>query len=199
MRPFSFPKDMLDSMSQIFSIERNGTVIGTVHGFFCGREYPNTIQFLENTDIKNGDWIIDTITNQRYFAKNARPIIIGGKPCDWMVEYITELAYQRAETVNRQTNINIHSVSGNSIIGNQENVVMNIGNSIDDIKQIINALPDAEQAEAQDLLNTLKTTEEATHPILVEGALSKFSDLLKKHSDLLIAVGGWAVKLLIGQ
>lgn len=76
---------------------------------------------------------------------------------------------------------------------------MNIGNSIDDIKQIIHALPDAEQAEAQDLLNTLKATEEAAHPVLVEGALSKFSDLIKKHSDLLIAVGGWAVKLLIGQ
>ena len=27
----------------------------------------------------------------------------------------------------------------------------------------------------------------------------KFSDLIKKHSDLLIAVGTWAVKLLIGQ
>lgn len=199
MHPFSFPQSMLDDMSQVFSIERDGTIIGSVHGIFCGREYPNTIQFLENADIKNGDWVIDTITGQRYFAKNARPIIMGGKPCDWMVEYETELSYQKSKAVNRQTNINIHSVTGNSIIGNQENVVMNIGNSINDIKQIIDTLPDAEQAEAHDLLKTLQTTEEATHPILVEGALSKFSDLLKKHSDLLIAVGGWAVKLLIGQ
>ena len=76
---------------------------------------------------------------------------------------------------------------------------MNIGNSIDDIKQIIDTLPAAEQAEAHDLLKTLQTTEEATHPILVEGALSKFSDIIKKHSDLLIAVGNWAVKLLVGQ
>ena len=199
MSPFSFPKNMLDEMSQIFSIERNGTIIGNVHGIFCGRDYPNTIQFFENTDIKNGDWVIDTITNQRYFAKNVRPIIMGGKPCDWMIEYETEIAYQRAHSVNRQSNITIGTVSGNSIIGNQENVIMNIGHSIDDIKKIINALPIDEQATGQELLDTLKSTEEATHPVLVEGSLSKFSDFIKKHSDLFIAVGNWAVKLLIGQ
>ena len=54
MSPFSFPKNMLDEMSQIFSIERNGTIIGNVHGIFCGRDYPNTIQFFENTDISIG-------------------------------------------------------------------------------------------------------------------------------------------------
>lgn len=199
MNQFTFPSGILDSMTQTFSIERNGLPIGTVQGFFCGRNYPNTIQFIQNTDIKNGDWIIDILTNQRYFAKDAQPKMMNGTISYWMVKYETEIAYQRVESTNRQTTINIGSVSGNSIIGNQENVVMNVGNSLDDIKQIISALPSQDQALAQELLEALKSTEEATHPVLVEGALSKFSDLLQKHSDLLIAVGGWAVKLLIGQ
>lgn len=76
---------------------------------------------------------------------------------------------------------------------------MNIGSSLRDIEQLISSLPSSEQSEAQELLNILKSTSEATHPILVEGALSKFSNLLKKHTDLLTAVGGWAVQLLIGQ
>ncbi len=117
----------------------------------------------------------------------------------WMVKYETEIDYRRAESINRQANINIGTVSGNSVIGNQENVIMNIGHSIDDIKKIIDDLPTDEQVTGQELLDTLKSTEEATHPVLVEGSLSKFSDFIKKHSDLFIAVGNWAVKLLIGQ
>lgn len=199
MNPFQFPKFMLDEMTQIFSIERNGSVIGNVHGYFCGKDYPNTIQFVENTDIKNGDWIIDSTTNQRYYAKDVHPLIMNGTICDWMVKYQTEHDFNAQTNSSKQTTINIHTVSGNSIIGSQENVVMNVGSSLKDIEQLISSLPISEQPEAQELLNTLKSTSESTHPILVEGALSKFSDLLKKHSDLLIAVGGWAVQLLIGN
>ena len=199
MNPFQFPKFMLDEMTQTFLIERNGSVIGNVHGYFCGKDYPNTIQFVENTDIKNGDWIIDSTTNQRYYAKDVHPLIMNGTICDWMVKYQTEHDFNAQTNSSKQTTINIHTVSGNSIIGSQENVVMNVGSSLKDIEQLISSLPISEQPEAQELLNTLKSTSESTHPILVEGALSKFSDLLKKHSDLLIAVGGWAVQLLIGN
>ena len=58
-----------------------------------------------------------------------------------MVKYETEIAYRRAESINRQANINIGTVSGNSVIGSQENVIMNIGHGINDIKKIIDALP----------------------------------------------------------
>lgn len=199
MSPFSFPTNLFSDMMQEFSIERNGEVIETAKGFFCGHNYPNTIQFNENLNIRNGDWIIDTKTNQRYHVIDAQPKKMNGVISYWMVKYETEIAYRRAESINRQANINIGTVSGNSVIGNQENVIMNIGHNIDDIKKIIDALPADEQVTGQELLDTLKSTEEATHPVLVEGSLSKFSDLIKKHSDLLIAVGNWAVKLLIGQ
>ena len=199
MNPFQLPPFMINEMTQVFSIERNSSIVGTVHGFFCGKDYPNTIQFVENTDIKNGDWIIDSITGQRYYAKNVRPIMMDGVSCDWMIEYQAENDFNNQSNFNRQTTINIHTVSGNSIIGSQTNAIMNVGSSLKDIEQLIASFPVSEQTEARELLNTLKSTSESTHPILVEGSLAKFSNLLQKHKDLLIAVGGWAVQLLIGK
>ena len=116
-----------------------------------------------------------------------------------MVKYQTELEYKQQLNVNNNsTTINIHSVNGNSAIGSQANVVFNIGSNLSDIEAIIEKLSPTEQTEANELLTILKDTTESNHPILVEGALSKFSNLIKKHSDLLIAIGGWAVQLLIG-
>lgn len=198
MNPFKMPKKLMD-MTQIFQIERSGSIIGKAHGFFCGKDYPSTIQLVENTDIKNGDWLIDSTTGQRYCSVDANPIIIGGEPANWMVKYQTEYQYNFSKKNNNNTTFNIQSVNGTSVIGNQENVVLNIGSSLSDIEQLVHSFPDSDRQEATELLEELRKTESANHPILVEGSLSKFSDLIKKHSDLLTAVGGWAVKLLVGN
>ena len=198
MNPFKIPKGLLEA-TQSFSVVRNGAVTGSAHGFFCGKDYPSTIQLVENVTVKNGDWLIDSITQQRYYVKDARPIIVGGEVMDWMIKYQTENDYQASKMTSRQTTINIQNVQGNSVIGSQENVVMNLGFRLQDIEDLISSFSGTEKAEAEELLKKLRETEESAHPILVEGGLSKFSNLLKKHSDLLIAVGGWAVQLLIGK
>lgn len=178
-----------------FEIERNQQIVGSAHGFFCSNNYPSTIQLVENTDIHNGDWIIDSMTHQRYFASDARPIIVHNEISNWMVKYQTEHDYNASFRNN--TSININTINGPSVVGSQENVVLNIGNSLNDIKDLITTLPPSEQADAKELFNELEKVESSQHPLLVEGALSKFSDLIKKHTDLLTAVGGWAVQLLI--
>lgn len=195
MNNFRFPRELLNSHTQVFNIERNGSICSSAHGFFCGHEHPNTIQLVENADIKNGDWLIDTISHQRYLAVDARPIIVNGEPIDWMVSYQTEYQHNHSST-----NINIGNVNGPSIIGNQQNATINTTvNSLEDIKSLISSLPPDDLANGEALLNELSDVENSNHPILVEGALSKFSDLLQKHTDLLTAVGGWAVQLLIGK
>lgn len=199
MNPFSMPPDLINEFASTFIIERNHCEIGIVHGIYCGSDYPSTIQIVENADIQNGDWLIDKTTRQKYFAKDVTPIIVNGEPVDWMVKYQTERNYMLSENSTKHSTINIQSVNGNSVIGSQENVILNIGSSLSDIEQLISKLPSREQTEADELLKELKTIESSTHPILVEGSLSKFSNLLKKHSDLLIAVGSWAVQLLIGK
>lgn len=198
MNPFAFPEDLLGD-TILFAVERDQQRIGSAHGFFCGAEYPSTIQLVENTDIKNGDFLINTITGQRYYAKDAYPIVIAGMPSDWMVKYQTEQDYYKSLHNNSSSTININSVNGNSVIGSQENVTLNIGNSLNDIENLIQNLPIADQSQAQELLDELKKVESAPHPILVEGSLSKFMNLLNKHKELFATVGRWAVKLLIGK
>lgn len=199
MDDFEMPNDIMEEMTQVFSIERENIIIGSAHGYFCGNENPSTIQLVENTDIKNGDWLIDSITKQRYYAEDVYPMIVNKKPHDWMIKYQTEEAHKQSKMLVHQSTFNIHSITGNSVIGNQENVVLNIGNSLNDIAQLIEQLPLHDQSEAHDLLKELENTEKSNHPILVEGALSKFSNLLNRHSDLFTAVGRWAVQLLIGK
>ena len=195
MNPFDLPDDILEDMTQIFQIEREGRIVYSAHGFFCGRDYPHTIQIVEKVAIKNGDWLIDSITSQRYFAKDARPI----SSSDWLVEYQTELDYKKSQEPAFSSVFNVQTVHGSAVFGNQNQVTFNFGNNLNDIADLIKKLPPADQAEAEELFKTLESTENAAHPVLVEGCLSKFSKLLQKHSDLLIAVGGWAVQLLIGK
>ena len=193
----NIPINLLNNTTT-FEIERNQENIGSAHGFFCSSKYPSTIQLVENTDIQNGDWLIDSMTHQRYFASDARPIVVHNEISNWMVKYQTEYDY-KASSRSNNTSININTINGPSVVGSQENVVLNIGNSLNDIKDLITTLPASEQADAKELFNELEKVESSPHPLLVEGALSKFSDLLKKHTDLFTAIGGWAVQLLIGK
>lgn len=199
MDPFAMPDELLNECTQLFSIERNNSIIGKAHGFFCGNDYPNTIQFVENTDVRNGDWLIDSITDQRYYACNVRPILVNGKPHDWLIGYQTEREHQRLISNSNRTNINIQSVNGNSVIGSQEHVVINVSHDLSDIESLLSKFPAPEQSEARELIEELRRTEASAHPVLIQGAWSKFSDLLKKHTDLATAIGGWVVQLLIGN
>ena len=198
MNPFTMPESLLKDFTMPFHIERNRTIVDCSRGFFCGNDYPDTIQLVEPTDIQNGDWLISDSPKQRYYVADVKPILVNGSPHDYLVKYLTERAFSQSSTSHQNT-FNIQSVTGNAIIGSQTHATFNIGGSLKDIESLISSLPPSDREEASKLVSVLKTTEESPHPILVEGALSKFSDLIKKHTDLLTAVGSWAVQLLIGQ
>lgn len=185
-------------MTDMFSIERNSLIVGEAHGFFCGKDYPSTIQLVQNADIKDGDWLIHTATKKRYYAVDARPITVNGEIQDWMVKYESELEHQSNQKHKSSASIHIGTVSGPAIIGNQQNATLNVGSSLEDIAKLIANKPTADLPELCELVSSLKKIEESGKPI-EKGQLSKFSDILKKHSDILIALGGWAVKLLTGN
>lgn len=195
---FSLPKHMLDSMTDVFDIERDGNVIRSAHGFFCGSNYPSTIQLVENTDIQEEDWLIHALTGRRYFAIKVRPISMQGEIHDWMVTYQSESEWERSQKSATSTSIHIGTVSGPAIIGSQQNASLNVGCTIEDIAKLITTKPSEEIPALCELIAELKKIEESDSNI-EKGRLSKFSDLLQKHSDLLVALGGWAVKLLTGN
>lgn len=191
------PNNLLDQMTNSFSIERNGSIVGEAKGLFCSSKYPNTIQIIENADIKDGDWLIHTATGKRCFAKNARPVTdVTGNTCHWMVEYTNELEYQRNTNTS---NIHIQNVNGPSIIGNQQNAIINAGASLDEIKGLISQVLEQDKPEFEELTNELERIENSNHPVLIEGMLGKFKDFLNKYPDLILTLGRWAVKLLVGN
>jgi len=115
-----------------------------------------------------------------------------------MVEYQSESEYRDSQQNQSTANINIGTVSGPSIIGNQQNATLNFGTSVEDIARLIASKPSSDMPQLCELVAELKRIEESGEK-LEKGKLAKFSDLLNKHSDLLVALGGWAVKLLTGN
>lgn len=94
--------------------------------------------------------------------------------------------------------IHIGTIQGSAIVGSQSNATINIGATMDDITQLVGSLPANQRQEAQALVEQLRRFESG-EDVLKKGALSKFSDLLAKHSPLLSAVIGFIGKLLTGS
>lgn len=189
--------NQLSQNSSSFDIERNGSVICSARGFFCSSKHPSTIQLYENPDIKDGDFLIHTSTGKRCLAVDTHPITnITGEISGWMVKYMNEQEYQR-NISNSTSNINIQNVNGPSVIGNQQNVTMHIGSSLNEIKQCMNQISESDKPEFEELIEELESVESSKHPALIGGMLSKFENLLNKYPNIFSSVGRWAVKLLI--
>ena len=195
---FKLPDDLIRNMTDVFTIERDGQEVASAHGFFCGKEYPSTIQLVENTTVHEGDWLIHAPTKNRYFATEVQPISINGEIFDWMVKYQSEFDWKKSQANQAVSNIHIGTVSGPAIIGSQQNATLSVGCTTEEIARLITAKPTSDLPALCELVAELKKIESESGPI-EKGRLSKFSDLLEKHSDLLIALGGWAVKLLTGN
>ena len=191
---FSMSRDILETMTDVFQLERKSEVIQNVRGFYCDSKYPNTIQLVENVEIHPDDWLIHS--SQRLHVVEAHAIRFGNT-VEWMAKYETEQDFLRSQN-HAPGSIHIGTVSGPSIIGNQQTATIHVGNSIEDIAKLILPLPSQDMEQLLPLIAELKKAEESGAP-LKKGCLAKFSDALKKHSDLLIALGGWAVKLLTGE
>lgn len=43
---FSMPRDILETMTDVFQLERNQEIIRSIRGFYCDNKHPNTIQSL---------------------------------------------------------------------------------------------------------------------------------------------------------
>lgn len=92
---------------------------------------------------------------------------------------------------------NITSVN-NSAFGNNGNTTINNGYSFDEIRSLISSKPIEDQEELNKLVNTVEIITENGETIS-KGFLSKFSDLLAKHSDIAIALGTGVMNWLTGK
>lgn len=168
-------------------IIRNGKEVGTVKGFVCGKDYPNTIQTLEPTEIYDGD--ILKLLNKEYLIVDAQPKIHENVLCYYMAKFKSE-----SENSNISNTFNIGTVH-NSIVGNQQNAVMNFENSITNLRDIVSQKSeDKEQLEkfANYLEALLKNNDK-----IEKSNFEKFSNLLAKHSDIALAIGNTIFQWII--
>lgn len=97
------------------------------------------------------------------------------------------------------TNI-AESIDQSTSYGNASSVVVqsstiNIGAQIADIEKIIASKPAIDRDQLVEIVELLKSVSEQDEPIK-KGLLAKFSDGIQKHSDLITAIGNWAVAIL---
>lgn len=179
---------MLSTRGDDFSIERNNSVISTTKGFFCDKDYPNTIQLASTANIKENDWIIHKGTNRRYFVKNVTPISSSNQILAWMAEYLSESEYNKSVSEKDKATFSIGAIYGSAIVGNYNNATINNGYNLSEIRSLISSKPIEDQNELNKLIDRVEIITEDNQPVS-EGTLAKFSDLLAKHSDIAIALG----------
>lgn len=177
--------DKFRELSDDFELIRDNEYIATIKGFFCSNEYPNSIQTVDKTILKENDILLHTLTNAEYTIYSLKPLTLSGELNGYIVEYKQNEVGQNV--------YNIQSVSGNSAIGT--NATFNlISQSTNDLFNIIDKeLPFSQ--EKTDLLNALLELKSKDEPI-DKNTFSKFSDLIKKHENLLIPIGTLISKIL---
>ena len=112
---------------------------------------------------------------------------IGCKPVVFNVKH-QGIYFHELETIsfNNQT-FNINSVN-NSAFGNNGTTIFNNGNTLDEIRSLITNKPKEDQEQLNKLIDSLEIIIENSETVS-KGFLSKFSDVLKKHSDIIVAIG----------
>lgn len=176
----SFERSMVD-----FQIVRNSEIISTNKGLKntetgSNRKY---ISFYPTVDIQVGDILINPNSPVKYF-------IVDLDTATWMGEICQLKAYYQTTPPTEQslnpTVYNINNAS-NSIIGNQQSAIINNSSfNIDDLKELIELYGAEDKQQLYELVSVLQQSlkEDTFH----KSKLSKFSDLIAKHSWLPLSI-----------
>lgn len=185
---FSHIDKVFEETCDDFHIEHNNKIVCTVKGFFCGRNYPSTIQVHCSNKIEEGDWIIHDSTKSKYYINNPKPLTESNKIIGWMIQYKTEKEYQDTLVQNNQSTISIGNIYGSAIVGNYNSSTINNGYNLNEVRSLISNKPIEDQEDLNKLIDRIQTITEDNQPVS-KGTFAKFSDLLAKHSDIAIALG----------
>ena len=153
-----------------FKLERTQT---THKGFF----YNHTIQLFSNQPIKPGDILHHLQTGNRYSVSDVEPLSAE--------EYL--VYYSQSSTT---PSINIGTIHGNAIVGNQQSAIINIGNTLPEIRDFINKSSDIESIDRQklyELLDLVDTVIRSDLPI-TGGFFAKFRPLFTKYGAITGAI-----------
>lgn len=126
---------------------------------------------------------------------------LDGKEAETMPNHTVKFNFNNATFNNSNIGENItqSTVHGSTYGDNNfidQSVTNNIGAKLDEIEKLIAAKSTADREQLSGLLELLRSVSAQDAPVQ-KGLLSKFSDCLKKHTDILTAIGNWAVQILL--
>ena len=175
-----------------FNVFRGNILIGKIYAVHCSNDYKDSLQSIRlNSEpvvpIKPGDILVQEINEEKFIVESLRPIDPSYHEC--IIKYKTN------NSSDSGTTFNISTVSGNSVIGNQNTVNINQSCTLEDISKLLESL-NISSSESEELIQALKKLENTDSTVPVRGILAKFSDLMNKHHELIVAIGGWAVELM---
>ena len=157
----------------------------------------NTVSFLLPFIPKEGMILTSTKTGAMLYlhgVPESIPTRKGGKFIDvgYEIKFLSKAEYHSRH--NNSSTFNIQNINAPSIIGNQNNPVLNVGVSMDELSKLIASKNAEDQIALNELYHTLKTIIENNEPV-PKGVFSKFVISLDKYSDVATAIGSILYKL----
>lgn len=161
-------------------IFRNSVKIATYKGMINDSKEHNYISFDPDVDVQINDDIFCPLKNKHYIITNTDIALLGGKQHRLDAYFDNNFTQTHTTTVFNTYNPN------NSIIGSQQTATINISNSFNNLDKLINNNGGTDKEELFELKTILKQQLDSNQ--LNKNSLSKFSDLIAKHSWLVSAI-----------
>lgn len=161
-------------------IFRNNIKIATYKGMINDSKEYNYISFDPDVDVQVNDDIFCPIKNKHYIITAIDIALFGGKQHRLDAYFDNNFTAKQATTVFNTYNPN------NSIIGSQQTATINISDSLNNLDKLINDNGGTDKEKLFELKDTLKQQLDSNQ--LSKSSLSKFSDLIAKHSWLVLAI-----------
>lgn len=171
--------DFLNRHGIMYKVERDGKIIGDVHGLpnsdDSNKEY---IGLMPNTDVQIGDWLTSP-DNERFYIKKMKTEYAFSKPHFIVAYYVMESDYQKQKQSHQSTIFNIGEVN-NSVVGTQQNATVNNGYSIDDLNRLIEQHDSLDKELLKEMVSLLENAVSDKKPIH-KGFLAKFAGVLQRN------------------
>lgn len=197
---FPSPEEVFRDFAEFaddFKVIRNKETVAKVKGFLSSKTL--SIQLNSAFKIEKNDILYHIISDTNYYVKQAVMTSSSNKNYGYKASCVLDptLLEERGE-VSKNSYVNIHTIHGNAVIGNQNTTTIITENSMDELKSIIASKTKEDQEILNKLLNRLEIIKEDNQPIS-KGTLAKFSDALAKHSDIAIVAGKILLEWLSGK
>lgn len=163
----------------IFKVERNGCIISEIQGLpnhekSTSRAY---IGFFPNSDILTGDWLINP-ANEKFYVTDTLTDFFMSEASQLKAYYQTSAEYNSVPTATTIFNI---GTANSSVIGTQENVILNYNDSIQKAKEQIATSDSFDKEDLQKIVSLLEMiTDNQVTPHA--GLFSKFSAVMERNS-----------------